>query len=125
MTVDVLEWWVAYQQHTRPKQFHVKEVLLEGRDKVVAEREDGERREREKERVRRGVLLIYMESDITQVKVGGEPSDCWEYGACCLGNRSAGHRSNSCLCDVISLVCPDANNHDNYYFCCCCFFLSI
>ena len=43
MTVDVLEWWVAYQQHTRPKQFQVEEVLLEGRDKVLAERKEGER----------------------------------------------------------------------------------
>uniref|UniRef100_A0A0V1KHD1 Uncharacterized protein n=1 Tax=Trichinella nativa TaxID=6335 RepID=A0A0V1KHD1_9BILA len=25
-----------------------------------------------------------------EVKVGGEPSGCWEYGACCLGNQSAG-----------------------------------
>ena len=31
-----------------------------------------------------------MEDDVTQVKVGGEPSGRWEYGACCLGNRSAG-----------------------------------
>jgi hypothetical protein len=39
----VLEWWVESQQHTRPKQFHVEEVLLEGRDEVVAEREEWER----------------------------------------------------------------------------------
>ena len=39
----MLEWWVTSQQHTRPKQFHMEEVLLEGRDKVVAEREEGER----------------------------------------------------------------------------------
>ena len=75
---DVLGLRVASQQHTRPKQFYSEEVLLEERDKVVAERERG-----------RGILLIYMENDITQVKVGGEPSVCWEYGACCLGNRSA------------------------------------
>jgi hypothetical protein len=62
----------------------VEEVLLEGRDKVEAEREGrGERR---------GVL-IYMENDLTQVMVGGEPSECWEYGTCCLGNQSSGHRS--------------------------------
>jgi hypothetical protein len=40
---DVLEWWVTSQQHTRPRHLHVEEVLLEGRDKVVAEREEGER----------------------------------------------------------------------------------
>ena len=39
----MLEWRVASQQHTRPKQFHMEEVLLEGRDEVVAEREDGEK----------------------------------------------------------------------------------
>ena len=43
----MLEWQVMSQQHTRPTQFHVEEVLLEGRDKVVAERE-------EEERVRKG-----------------------------------------------------------------------
>ena len=84
MLTDVLKWRVTSQQHTRPKQFHVGEVLLEGRDKVVAEREEGERE------WGRGVLLIYMENDVTHVKVGSEPSKCWEYGACCLGNRSAG-----------------------------------
>jgi hypothetical protein len=31
-----------------------------------------------------------MGDDVTQVKVGGEPSGFWEYGGCCLGNRSAG-----------------------------------
>ena len=101
---DVLEWLVTTQQNTRPTQFHVEEVLLEGRDKVVAERKEGEREGG------RGVLLVYMESDMTQVKVGGEPSECWEYGACCLGNRSVGHRLHCCLCDVIGLGCPDANN---------------
>jgi hypothetical protein len=30
------------QQHIRPRQFHMEEVLWEGRDKVVAEREKGE-----------------------------------------------------------------------------------
>jgi hypothetical protein len=44
---DVLEWRVASQQHTRPKQCHVEKVLLDRRDKVVAEREVGERGERE------------------------------------------------------------------------------
>ena len=45
--------------------------------------------EREGGKTERG-FLIYMENDITQVKVGGEPSGFWEYGACCLGNRSEG-----------------------------------
>jgi hypothetical protein len=98
----VLEWWITSQQHTRPKQFHVEEVLLEGRDEVVAEREEGERG--------RGVLLIYMENDVIQIKVGGESSECWEYGACCLDNQSAGHRSCCCLCDVLGLGYPDANS---------------
>ena len=34
-----------------------------------------------------GIPLICMDNDITQVKVGGEPSGFWEYGGCCLGNR--------------------------------------
>jgi hypothetical protein len=62
----------------------LEEVILEGRDKVVVEGEEG-KRERG-----RGVLLIYMEKFVTQVKVGGEPSGCWKYGTCCLGNQSAG-----------------------------------
>ena len=49
---DVLEWLVKSQQHTRPRQIHVEKVLLEGRDKVVAEREEEEREGG------RGVLLI-------------------------------------------------------------------
>jgi hypothetical protein len=50
----VLEWWVVSQQYTRPEQFHVEEVLLEGRDKGIAEREEGERREREKRERKEG-----------------------------------------------------------------------
>jgi hypothetical protein len=70
---------------------------------VAAEREEGE-----KERGR-GVFLIYMGNDVTQVKVGGEPSGCWEYGACCLDNRFAGHKLHCRLCDVIGFRGPDAN----------------
>ena len=76
---DVLGLRVTSQQHTRPKQFYLEEVLLEERDKVVAERERG-----------RGILLIYMENDVTQVKVGGEPSVFWEQGSYCLDKRSVG-----------------------------------
>ena len=64
----MLEWWVV------PKQFHMEEVFLKGKDKEVAEREDWERREKRERERGRGVLLIYMENDVTQVKVGGEPS---------------------------------------------------
>ena len=52
---------------------------------MEAEREGG-KRERGG-----GIPLIYMENDVTQVKVRGEPSGFWEYVACYLGNRSAGH----------------------------------
>jgi hypothetical protein len=31
-----------------------------------------------------------MGDDVTQVKLGGEPSGFWENGGCCLGNRSVG-----------------------------------
>jgi hypothetical protein len=37
---DVLECQVSFLQHTRPRQFHMEEVLL---DKVVVERGEGER----------------------------------------------------------------------------------
>jgi hypothetical protein len=57
---------------------------------LLGERGEGSGRKRRGEkREREGVPLIYMENDITQVKVGGEPSGFWEYGACCLGKRSA------------------------------------
>ena len=93
----MLEWRVESQQHTRPRQFYMKEVLLGERQKVATEREEGERRgkvptEREEGKGRGRVIpLIYMENDVTQVKVGGEPSGFWEYGSCCLGNKSVGH----------------------------------
>ena len=51
---------------------------------MVAEREGGKREGG------RGIHLIFMDNDITQVKVGGEPSGFWEYGGHCLGNRSVG-----------------------------------
>ena len=38
----------------------------------------------------RGRPLICMDNDVTQVRVGGEPSGFWEYGGHCLGNRSVG-----------------------------------
>jgi hypothetical protein len=38
-----------------------------------------------------------MENDIKHVKVWGELSGCWEYGAFCLGNWSAGRRSQVAL----------------------------
>jgi hypothetical protein len=63
-----------------------KRFIERERDKVVAEREGG-KRERE---IRGGAFFMYMGNDITQVKVGGEPSGFWEYSGCCLGNRSAG-----------------------------------
>ena len=62
----------------------LEEILLRGRDKVVADREEGEKKERG------GVPLIYMENDVIQVKVGGEPSVFWENGSCHLENRSVG-----------------------------------
>ena len=44
----------------------MEKVLLEGRDKVVAEREEeGEKEKRGKKERGRDVLLIYMENDIT------------------------------------------------------------
>jgi hypothetical protein len=50
---------------------------------VVTEREGGKEGGR-------GIPLIYIENDVTQVKVGGESSGFWKYGARCLGKRSVG-----------------------------------
>ena len=53
---------------------------------------EGERRERERERERGGGdLLIYMESDITQVRVGGEPSGFWDMRVVGLAMHVMGH----------------------------------
>jgi hypothetical protein len=56
------------------------------------EGQGGGRKRREEERERLGgSLSLYLGNDVTQVKVGGgKPSGFWEYGGCCLGNRSAG-----------------------------------
>jgi hypothetical protein len=68
--------------------------------------ESGGRKEREGgKRGGRGVPLIYMENDVTQVKVVGEPSGFWDYGAC----WQQVCRSRCRLCDVIGLGGPDAN----------------
>ena len=54
----MLEWWVVPKQHAKPKQFHMEEVFLKGKDKEVAEREEEERRgEREREE---GVFSLFI-----------------------------------------------------------------
>ena len=70
------------------------------------EREGGDRKRRGGER-EGGAFSLFIWRMSTQ---GGEPIECWEHGACCLGNRSAGRRSCCHLCDVIGLGGPDANN---------------
>ena len=65
---------------------------------MVAEREGG-KRERG-----RGVPLIYMENDVMQVKVGGEPNGFWEYGGCCLGNRCVGHDVAYVMSQVLEVL---------------------
>ena len=47
-------------------------------------------RVRERERERRCVL-IYMESDVTQVRVGGEPSGFWDMRVVGLATQVMGH----------------------------------
>jgi hypothetical protein len=43
-----------------------------------------------------------MGDDITQVKVGDEPSGFWEYGGCCLGFGGADTNSDpSSACPII------------------------
>jgi hypothetical protein len=53
-------------------------IWREGGKKVAVERKGGKREGGN------------MDNDVTQVKVGGEPSGFWEYGGHCLGNRSVG-----------------------------------
>ena len=82
---------------------------------AAREKQGNGRKRRGEERVGRGVLSIYMENYI-KVKVGGEPSGCWEYGACHLGNWSAGRSSCCHLCDVIGLGGPDDNTQYLTFF---------
>ena len=63
----------------------------------VREREIERERERRGGEERRdqggGIFLIYMENNVTQVRVEGKPRGFWEYGGHWLGNWSAGPRS--------------------------------
>ena len=70
------------------------------RSKVVAEKG-----EREKERLGGGLSLC-IGDNVTQVKVGSEPSGFWEYGGCCLGNRSVGPAY--VLSQVLEVLIPTA-----------------
>lgn len=79
--------------------------LLWGKRARWQQRQRGNR----ESRAQKGLPFIWVVTNSLQVKVGGEPSGRWEYGACCLGNRSAGCRSCCRLCDVMSLGRPDAN----------------
>ena len=87
----------------RPRQYHMEEVLLGETRWQQKERRGRKEKEREGERGRgggrkrrgkrdsgMGVPLKYMENDVMQAKVGGEPSGFCEYGSCCLGNRFVG-----------------------------------
>ena len=47
-----------------------------------------------------------MDNDVTQVKVGSEPSGFWEYGGCCLGNRSLG--PTYVMSQVLEVLIPTA-----------------
>jgi hypothetical protein len=48
-----------------------------------------------------------MGDDVTPVNVGGEPSGFWEYGDCCLGNRSPG----PAYCDITAFGGPETNTN--------------
>jgi hypothetical protein len=63
----------------------VEEVGFIGRER------QGSGRKRRWEESEGGVFSLFIWGmTVRQVKVEGEPSGCWEYGACCLGNQSAG-----------------------------------
>jgi hypothetical protein len=78
------------------------------RDKVVAEREGGKKRG--------GCVSIYIDNDVTQVKVGGEPSGFWEYGDCCLGDRSAGPAYMMSQVSEVLMPTPTTKLKLNYDF---------
>ena len=67
---------------------------------MVADREEGEKKERE------GVPLIYMENDVIQVKVGGEPSVFWEHVSLHLGNSSVGLSVTYVISSVWEVLMP-------------------
>ena len=54
----------------------------------------------------RGVPLIYMENDVIQVKVGGEPSVFWEHVSLHLGNSSVGLSVTYVISSVWEVLMP-------------------
>ena len=84
------------KQHAKPRWFHVKEVYCEEETREWQDEWKG-REERERERREGGVLLIYIENDLTQVKVGGGPSRFWDMVVVGLatGLQVTGHTVNS------------------------------
>lgn len=55
----MLEWWVVPKQHAKPKQFHMEEVLLKGKDKEVAERERRRGEKRKERESEEGVFSLF------------------------------------------------------------------
>jgi hypothetical protein len=56
------------------------------------------------ERVRGGDLLIYMESDVTQVRVGGEPSGFWDMRVIGLATEVMGYIVSAWVWNVLVLT---------------------
>ena len=77
-------------RRTTPGQTVPREAYWERGARWLWKEKQGREREREI-----GDSSLHMGDDITQVKVGGEPSGFWEYGGCCLGNRCSGHTVTS------------------------------
>ena len=65
-----------------------------------------QQKEKGKKREGRGVPLIYMENDVMQVKVGGEPSVFWEHGSLHLGNSSVGRSVTYVMSSVWEVLMP-------------------
>ena len=59
---------------------------------------------RGEKRVRRGDLLIYMESGVTQVRVGGEPSGFWDMRVIGLATEVMGYIVSAWVWNVLVLT---------------------
>ena len=77
-----------------------------GRGFIERERQGGGRQRRGGKEREGGVPLIYMENDVIQVKVGGEPSVFWEHVSLHLGNSSVGLSVTYVISSVWEVLMP-------------------
>ena len=64
------------KQHTKPRQFHVKGIFVRETREWQDKWKGRDKRKKESEE---GVFSLFIwKNDITQVRVGGEPSGFWD-----------------------------------------------